>query len=55
MSFSEARKQVMDAFEKTYVGELLRSNGGKVSQAAAEAGVDRTYFYRLLRRHKIKS
>ncbi|WP_428261457.1 sigma 54-interacting transcriptional regulator [Haliangium sp.] len=53
--FSEARQQVLNEFERLYVSELLRLHGGKVSQAAAEAGIDRTYLYRLLRRHEIKS
>ena len=53
--FSEARQQVLTDFERLYASELLRLHDGKVSQAAAEAGIDRTYLYRLLRRHKIKS
>ncbi|ACY19175.1 sigma 54-interacting transcriptional regulator [Haliangium ochraceum] len=53
--FSEARQQMLNNFERLYVSELLRLHDGKVSQAAAEAGIDRTYLYRLLRRHKIKS
>ena len=53
--FSEARQQVLNEFERLYATELLRLHEGKVSQAAAEAGIDRTYLYRLLRRHKLKS
>ncbi len=52
--FSEARQQVLSDFERLYVSELLRLHDGKVSRAAAEAGIDRTYLYRLLRRHGIK-
>jgi two-component system, NtrC family, response regulator GlrR len=55
MPFSEARQQVLAEFERLYASELLRIHGGKVSQAAAEAGIDRTYLYRLLRRHDIKA
>ncbi len=54
-SFSEARQQVLAEFERLYVDELLRLHHGKVSQAAASAGIDRTYLYRLLRRHKINT
>jgi two-component system, NtrC family, response regulator GlrR len=30
--------------------DLIRRHGGKVAEAAAAAGIDRTYIYRLLRR-----
>ena len=55
LPLSEARQQAMAEFERRYLTELLQAHSGKVSQAAAQAGVDRTYLYRLLRRHKLRN
>lgn len=53
LPFSEAKQKALAELERAYVLELLRLHNGKVSRAAAAAGIDRTYFYRLLRRHGI--
>ena len=37
-----------------YAEALLREHNGKVAAAAAAAGMDRVYLYRILRRHGIK-
>lgn len=52
--FSDARQKVINEFERRYVEELVRAHGGKVSAAAAAAGMNRTYLYRLVQRHKIE-
>lgn len=52
---SDARQKAIDAFERTYLAKLLERHGGKVSQAAVEAEVDRVYLYRLLRKHGMKA
>jgi len=52
---SVARRHAVDAFERTYVDQLLSRHGGKVSQAALEAEVDRVYLHRLMRKHGITS
>jgi transcriptional regulator of acetoin/glycerol metabolism len=54
-TFTESRQKAIEAFEKTYLTGLLERHGGKVSQAAVEADVDRVYLYRLMRKHGIKS
>jgi two-component system response regulator GlrR len=54
-TFSEARQRALDAFERTYLQQLLAKHAGKVSAAAPEAGVDRVYLYRLLRKHQLKA
>ncbi|RMH37248.1 MAG: FHA domain-containing protein [Deltaproteobacteria bacterium] len=52
LPLAEARKRAIEAFERAYVAQLLREHGGKVAAAAAAAGVDRTYLYKLLRRYR---
>jgi DNA-binding NtrC family response regulator len=54
LAYAEARRRALDGFEKGYAEALLREHNGKVSAAAAAAGMDRVYLYRILRRHGIK-
>jgi DNA-binding NtrC family response regulator len=49
-----ARDEVVAAFERRYLRELLARSGGNVSAAARAAGVERPYFYRLLWRHGLR-
>ncbi|HEU0034284.1 MAG TPA: sigma 54-interacting transcriptional regulator [Kofleriaceae bacterium] len=51
--YTTAKKHAQDAFERAYLADLLQ-RFDRVSQAAAAAGVDRVYLYRLLRRHGMK-
>jgi two-component system, NtrC family, response regulator GlrR len=53
LPFAEARRRNGEAFERRYLLTLLDSKGGRVADAAAHAGIDRTHFYRLLRKHRI--
>ncbi|MBL4634919.1 MAG: sigma 54-interacting transcriptional regulator [Kofleriaceae bacterium] len=53
-SYAEAKTLALRSFESNYLRSLL-SNHDKVASAAKHAEIDRTYFYRLLRRHGIKS
>jgi DNA-binding NtrC family response regulator len=52
--YPAARRRAIDAFERTYVRELLALHGGKVTPAAAAAVVDRVYLYKLARRHGVR-
>ena len=54
LQYAEARRRALDGFEKGYAEALLREHSGKVAVAAAAAGMDRVYLYRILRRHGIK-
>jgi DNA-binding NtrC family response regulator len=49
--FAEARADAVARFERDYLAELLRRHRGSVVDAAGQAGIDRTHFYRLMRRH----
>jgi two-component system, NtrC family, response regulator GlrR len=55
VTYAESRRRALETFEREYVDALLKLHGGKVSQAAAAADMDRVYLYRLLRRHGLKS
>jgi len=50
--YAEARRRAVDAFEQAYVKDLLARHHGKMSQAAAAAGIDRVYLYKLAKRHR---
>jgi DNA-binding NtrC family response regulator len=54
VAYAEARRHALDDFERAYVTALLDLHGGRVSQAAASAGIDRVYLYKLMRRHGIR-
>jgi two-component system, NtrC family, response regulator GlrR len=54
LPYEVARRQAIDAFERDYVKGLLARTQGNVNAAAREAGLNRAYVYRLLRRHNLK-
>jgi len=49
--FKEFRERWIDEGEREYVGRLLERHQRNVSAAAEAAGLDRTYIYRLIRKH----
>ncbi len=49
-AYADARRQAIADFERVYLREALRRHN-RIPDAAADAGLERTYFYRLLRRH----
>jgi transcriptional regulator with GAF, ATPase, and Fis domain len=52
--YREAKRQAVDQFEVRYLSSLLSRHNWNVSAAAREAGVDRNYLHRLMKRHNIK-
>jgi len=55
MSFRAAKKKLTDEFEKDYLEQLLARHGGHVTHAAAEAGMLRSAFQRLMAKHHLRS
>jgi transcriptional regulator with GAF, ATPase, and Fis domain len=55
LPFKEAKSQVVDAFERAYLTDLIQRAGGNVSQAAREARLDRHHLKDLLKKHGIKT
>jgi len=50
LPYPEARTVAIGAFEREYVGELLRRTSGNITQAARLAGMDRANFRRIAKR-----
>ncbi|MDF1564724.1 MAG: sigma 54-interacting transcriptional regulator [Deltaproteobacteria bacterium] len=50
-AFKEAKQEMVDAFEREYLEDVLRRNRGNISGAAREAGIDRKHFKELLKKH----
>jgi len=53
LPYSEARKAVVESFERQYVEQLLASHQGNVSRAATAAGLPRKSLARIMKRHDI--
>ncbi|MBN2497032.1 MAG: sigma 54-dependent Fis family transcriptional regulator [Deltaproteobacteria bacterium] len=53
LSFGQAKSEVVDAFERKYLSELVARHRGNVSKAAREARMDRHHLRDLLRKHGI--
>ncbi|MFH1539472.1 MAG: sigma-54 dependent transcriptional regulator [bacterium] len=55
VSFSEAKKQATDHFERNFLVEALKRNNGIVKNASEEIGLIRTAMQRLLKKHGVRS
>ena len=53
MTYPEAKRKLIEEFERTYIKQLLADAAGNVSQAARAAGIHRQAFQRLLTRYDI--
>jgi DNA-binding NtrC family response regulator len=53
MSFKEAKANVVNKFERTYIERLLLSYKGNISKAAQAAKKNRRAFWQLIRKHQI--
>jgi len=51
----EARERAVEAFERRYLADLVARHGGRMTAAAAAAGIGRVYLYKLLVRHRLKT
>jgi transcriptional regulator with GAF, ATPase, and Fis domain len=54
MQLTEAKHLASSAFERRYLVRVMERAGGKVSEGARLAGLDRTNFRRLLQRHGLR-
>jgi DNA-binding NtrC family response regulator len=53
--FRDAKRRVVDSFERSYLEELLGWHRGNVTAAAEQAGMLRSALQRLLRKHDLRS
>ncbi len=51
--FREVKQETIDAFERAYLTELLRTHHGNLAQAARAAGMDRKNLWALVERHEL--
>lgn len=49
--FREARARTIEAFERQYIGEMIRKHNGNVTKAAREAGKERRSFGRMMKKY----
>jgi len=54
MPFHDARRTLLDDFERTYLTRALAASGGVVIRAAERAGIPRPTFYRMIDRLGMK-
>jgi transcriptional regulator of acetoin/glycerol metabolism len=52
-AYKDFRESWVDSGEKEYIRRLLLRHDRNVAAAAREAEVDRTYIYRLIRKHEL--
>jgi len=53
--FMQAKRAVVEAFEKDYVSRVLEEQAGNVSQAAKTAGMDRKNLQLLMKKYELKA
>lgn len=51
--FKEIKAELIESFEKVYIGKVLKRNNGNISASARESGIDRKHLERLIRKHEI--
>jgi len=54
-SFRDAKRDIVDTFEQSYLSDLLERHSGNVTLASQQAGMLRSALQRLLRKHGLKS
>jgi DNA-binding NtrC family response regulator len=53
LSFRRAKAQLVNAFERDYVADLLSHFQGNISEAAREGGIDRVHLHRLIKKYAL--
>jgi DNA-binding NtrC family response regulator len=53
MPFHDAKHEIVDRFEREYLSQLVARTEGNMSEAARQAGIDRTTLYRLMDKHNL--
>ena len=54
LPFKEAKAALVETFERDYLTALLARHRGNISRAAAEAGIDRNYIHRLVKKYGLE-
>jgi DNA-binding NtrC family response regulator len=51
--FHEAKDSLIGRFEREYLAQIIARTAGNMSEAARQAGIDRTTLYRLMDKHEL--
>ena len=54
LPFKEAKERLIEGFERDYLKSLIERCEGNISKASREAGIDRVYLRKLLRKHGLE-
>ena len=52
--FKDAKSDLIEEFERGYLHDLLDRHRGNISKSAREAGIERAYLQRLIRKYGLK-
>ncbi|PIR24656.1 MAG: DNA-binding response regulator [Deltaproteobacteria bacterium CG_4_10_14_0_2_um_filter_43_8] len=52
-NYKDAKNRAMHAFNKAYIGKLLKANRGNITNASSMAGMDRSNFKKLIKKYEI--
>lgn len=52
--FHQAKEELIESFERSYLASLLEEHGGNISHAARHAGIDRKTIHRLLNKYGLR-
>jgi DNA-binding NtrC family response regulator len=52
--FKVVKQELIQEFELGYITDLLKRHEGNVSQAARQAGIERAYLQRLVRKYGLR-
>jgi two-component system response regulator GlrR len=50
-TFQDAKRELVDDFERRYLEEALKRSRGNIARAARDSGKDRRAFFELMRKH----
>jgi transcriptional regulator with PAS, ATPase and Fis domain len=53
-SYRRVKREILDALQREYLGEVLKDTNGNVTRAARLTGLSRAHLQELLKRHHIK-
>lgn len=54
LPFKEAKEQIIGTFERAYLERLLARHANNISAASRDAGIDRNYLYRLIKKYDLE-
>ena len=53
LSFKDAKEQLLENFEREYIGQVLKRCEGNISRAARESGLHRKSIERLVKKYQL--